>query len=80
MHYREGTLTFGPTYKYFVKTNEYNFKRQPAYTDRIIFEAAHDQPQKNALMNIYYGKVDYDLSDHKPICGLFEAKIKVVDE
>ena len=31
-------------------------------------------------MNIYYGKVDYDLSDHKPICGLFEAKIKVIDK
>jgi len=31
-------------------------------------------------MNIFYGSVDYDLSDHKPITGLFEAKIKVVDE
>ena len=30
-------------------------------------------------MNIYYGKVDYDMSDHKPITGLFEAKIKVVN-
>lgn len=28
-------------------------------------------------MNIYYGMVDYDLADHKPITGLFEAKIKV---
>lgn len=27
-------------------------------------------------MCIYYGMVDYDLSDHKPITGLFEAKIK----
>tara|TARA_B110000285_G_C15129831_1_gene622811 strand:+ start:2482 stop:2679 length:198 start_codon:yes stop_codon:yes gene_type:complete len=31
-------------------------------------------------MNIYYGKVDYNLSDHKPITGLFEAKIKVINE
>ena len=31
-------------------------------------------------MNIYYGKVEFDLSDHKPITGLFEAKIKVVDQ
>lgn len=31
-------------------------------------------------MNIYYGKVDYDLSDHKPITGLFESKIKVVNK
>lgn len=51
----------------------------PAYTNRILFESVHDQPQKNPLMNIYYGKVDYNLSDHKPIIGLFEAKIKVVN-
>lgn len=31
-------------------------------------------------MNIYYGKVDFDLADHKPITGLFEAKIKVIDQ
>ena len=31
-------------------------------------------------MNIYYGKVDYDLSDHKPITALFEAKVKVVNK
>jgi hypothetical protein len=31
-------------------------------------------------MNIFYGSVDYDLSDHKPITGLFEAKIKVIDD
>ena len=31
-------------------------------------------------MSIFYGQVEYDLSDHKPINGLFEAKIKVVDQ
>ena len=30
-------------------------------------------------MNIFYGKVDFDLSDHKPITALFEGKIKVID-
>ena len=77
-NYREGTITFGPTYKYLIKTNEYDLKRMPAYTDRILFESVHDMPQKNPLMNIFYGKVDFDLSDHKPITALFEAKIKVV--
>ena len=51
----------------------------PAYTDRIIFESVHDMAQKNPIMNIFYGKVGFDLSDHKPITGLFEAKIKVVN-
>lgn len=79
-NYKEGVITFTPTYKYLVKTNEYDWKRMPAYTDRIIFEAIHDLPQKNPIMNIYYGKTEYDMSDHKPICSLFEAKIKVVDD
>ena len=78
-NYKEGTITFGPSYKYLMKTNEYDVKRMPSYTDRILFESVHDMPQKNPMMNIFYGKVDYDLSDHKPITGLFEAKIKVID-
>lgn len=55
-------------------------KRFPSYTDRILFESVHELPQQNPVMNIYYGRVDFDLSDHKPITGLFEAKIKVIDQ
>jgi hypothetical protein len=31
-------------------------------------------------MNIYYNSADIYLSDHKPILGIFEAKIKVIDQ
>jgi len=37
-NYKEGTITFLPTYKYLVKTGDYDWNRVPAYTDRIIFE------------------------------------------
>ena len=43
-HYKEGTITYGPSYKYIIKTNEYDPKRMPAYTDRILFESIHDTP------------------------------------
>ena len=43
-NYREGTITFGPTYKYQIKTNTYDLKRMPAYTDRILFESVHEMP------------------------------------
>ena len=79
-YYKEGVMTFRPTYKYFIKTNTFNLERNPAYTDRILFESIHELPQQNPLMNIYYGIVDYYLSDHKPICGLFEAKIRIEDK
>ena len=79
-HYHEGTLTFPPTYKFKCKENVYDLKRSPAYTDRILFEQVHDQPQKNPLMNVYYNSAEIWMSDHKPIVGMFEAKIKMVDQ
>ena len=79
-NYTEGTITFTPTFKYHVGTNEYNWQRCPAYTDRILYESVHDIPQKNPIMSIYYGKIYNDLSDHKPITGMFEAKIKVINQ
>ena len=54
--------------------------RVPAYTDRILFESLYEMPQKNPIMNIYYGRAEMCLSDHKPVTGLFEAKIKVVNQ
>lgn len=79
-YYKEGTMTFKPTYKYEAMKSEYDMKREPAYTDRIFFEARYPLPQQNPLMNIYYGDVQYHLSDHMPITGLFEAKIKVQNQ
>ena len=43
-NYQEGTLTFAPTYKFHVKTNDYDMKRFPSYTDRILFESVHALP------------------------------------
>lgn len=79
-NYKEGTITFAPTYKFHMGTSDYDWSRMPAYCDRILFESVHDLPQRNPLMNIYYGCVDFELSDHKPVVGMFEAKIKVVNE
>lgn len=43
-NYKEGVITFSPTYKYLVKTNEFDWNRSPAYCDRILFESVHDLP------------------------------------
>jgi len=29
---------------------------------------------------LQYGRVEINLSDHKPIFGLFDAKIKIIDQ
>ena len=63
----EADITFPPTYKYIKGTNFYNIsKRVPSWTDRIIFK------KSDKIRPILYDRIDINLSDHKPIVGLFE--------
>eukprot|EP00435_Cladocopium_sp_Y103_P029124 s845_g7.t1 len=36
--FREGVITFAPTYKYKIGTNMLNTKRAPAWCDRVVFK------------------------------------------
>ena len=64
---KEGEISFPPTYKYKKNTNSYNIdKRVPSWTDRILFKN-----NKNIRI-LLYDRVNLNLSDHKPIFGLFE--------
>ena len=63
----EAEITFPPTYKYVKGTNFYNLsKRVPSWTDRILFK------KSDKIRPILYDRIDINLSDHKPIIGLFE--------
>lgn len=67
-NYSERPINFAPTYKYKLGTQEYNtsepaHKRNPAYTDRIIYkERVPDSVAWRA-----YGAGSLTLSDHKPV-------------
>ena len=64
---KEGEINFPPTYKYKKNTNSYNIeKRVPSWTDRILYKN-----NKNIRI-LLYDRVNLNLSDHKPIFGLFE--------
>ena len=66
----EAEITFPPTYKYVKGTNFYNLsKRVPSWTDRILYK------KSGKISNIFYDRIDINLSDHKPIAGLFEITI-----
>ena len=58
-----------------MNANEYDLKRFPSYTDRILF----DQTSLYIVNTLYNSVEELDISDHKPIYGLFDAKIKVID-
>jgi len=67
----EGELDFDPTYKFDLKTNEYDTskkQRVPSWCDRIFWK-------KNKNIQILkYGSAFYLNSDHRPIYGLFRVK------
>lgn len=65
-----------PTYKFIKKTHidEYDEKRSPAWCDRILYE----EKVKGIINQILYQDIDINLSDHKPVCSLFEVQIKKI--
>ncbi len=69
---------FEPTYKYGFNSNEYDQTgkvRVPAWCDRILYDAGGSN-----LSQVYYGRAELKMSDHRPVFGLFEAKIRRINE
>lgn len=79
--FKEGPLYFDPTYKYNFNSNEYDTSskaRIPAWCDRIFFEAK--DTETSHLQQVLYSRSELRLSDHRPVYGLFEAKIRTINE
>jgi hypothetical protein len=73
--FRTPYCNFDPTFKV-SRTNgyEYNVKRSPSYTDRILFKTG-DQLEP-ALKTILYEPVGtFTTSDHKPIRAVFDIRL-----
>ena len=74
--FHESTISFPPTYKYDVGTNKFDTsskQRTPSYTDRILYKS-----QKSTTINtLHYDSVqDVLTSDHRPVWGIWEVKIR----
>ena len=70
----EGPLSFNPTYKFNINTNEYDTSKKyrvPAWCDRILWKSHENLKLK------CYNSVDYTYSDHKPVYAIFNIKITV---
>ena len=75
-HYAETTPNFLPTYKFNLRTDEYDTSekaRIPAWTDRIVTRGDN-------LRQLYYDSAPLRFSDHRPVWGLFRCDINVVDQ
>lgn len=74
--YREGAITFPPTYKYDRDLLVYDLlekQRTPLWTDRVLFKGA-------AMRQVAYGSVaDVRWSDHRPVYAVFAVDVEFVD-
>ncbi|KAG1152714.1 hypothetical protein G6F37_002561 [Rhizopus arrhizus] len=73
--YKEGLISFLPTYKYDVGTDIYDTsekQRIPGWTDRILFKGEQ-------LKQIQYNRAELYTSDHRPVFAIFDADIITLD-
>lgn len=77
---RENPPCFPPTFKFEVGSSDYDHKRKPAWTDRILYKVGANNYENVTLkadQNSYICHPEYMLSDHRPVSS--EFNVKVVD-
>ncbi|XP_055620415.1 phosphatidylinositol 4,5-bisphosphate 5-phosphatase A isoform X2 [Toxorhynchites rutilus septentrionalis] len=69
---------FPPTFKFEHGTNDYDMKRRPAWTDRILY-AVKENNYRNVKLTVeqtsYKSHPSYNISDHKPVSSEFTIKV-----
>ncbi|XP_063384261.1 inositol polyphosphate 5-phosphatase K-like isoform X1 [Cydia fagiglandana] len=77
--FSEPDIKFPPTYKFNIGTDEYDIKRKPSWTDRILYKVIANNYENITLRAdlISYNHIPfYTLSDHKPVVAQFNIKIR----
>ncbi|KAF9886763.1 hypothetical protein FE257_011140 [Aspergillus nanangensis] len=71
----EAPITFAPTYKYDVGTDNYDSsdkKRSPAWCDRVLYRGL------GRVKQLDYRRHEVRASDHRPVSASFKLRIKTV--
>ena len=74
--FQESTITFAPTYKYNLRSDDYDTsekRRSPAWCDRILYRG-----QGRVRME-EYRRWEVRVSDHRPVSGQLRMRVKSVD-
>ncbi|KAG5334381.1 INP5K phosphatase, partial [Acromyrmex charruanus] len=76
----ESSITFPPTYKYEFESQEFDLKRRPSWTDRILYKVnaadIYDDIEIHTEQHTYKSHPDYSVSDHKPVTGEFDIVVR----
>lgn len=87
-HFQEGDITFPPTYKYDLFSDDYDTSekmRAPAWTDRVLWRRrklnAESSPEENINHGrlVHYGRADLKQSDHRPVVAVIDIEVNKVD-
>ncbi|XP_058464297.1 phosphatidylinositol 4,5-bisphosphate 5-phosphatase A isoform X2 [Malaya genurostris] len=74
---------FPPTFKFEQGTNDYDMKRRPAWTDRILY-AVKENNYRNVKLTVdqtsYKSHPSYSISDHKPVTSEFTIKCQIISK
>ncbi|KAI5866615.1 SacI homology domain-containing protein [Durotheca rogersii] len=75
-YYSEAQITFMPTYKFDIGTDQYDTSekaRIPAWTDRILRKGTN-------IKQLSYNRAPLRFSDHRPVFATFQCAVNIVDE
>ncbi|KAI9696653.1 MAG: hypothetical protein M1820_008102 [Bogoriella megaspora] len=75
--FNENTISFPPTYKYDVGTDNYDSsdkKRSPAWCDRLLYRGV------GRIKQTEYRRHEVRVSDHRPVSGLFKFRAKTISQ
>ncbi|XP_017880386.1 synaptojanin-1 isoform X1 [Ceratina calcarata] len=87
-NFLEGHITFPPTYKYDVFSDDYDTSekcRQPAWTDRVLWKRRKQVPDIDSPADwnpgrlVHYGRVELKQSDHRPVIAIIDIDIHCVE-
>lgn len=73
--FTESPITFAPTYKYDVGTDDYDSsdkKRSPAWCDRILYRGL------GRVKQLDYRRHEVRASDHRPVSAAFKIRAKTI--
>ncbi|RRT45536.1 hypothetical protein B296_00055070 [Ensete ventricosum] len=79
--WKEGLITFPPTYKYERNSNRYvgenaregEKRRSPAWCDRILWLG-------KGIKQLSYWRSEQSLSDHRPVSSVFQVEVEVLNQ
>lgn len=85
--YTEGDITFPPTYKYDLFSEDYDTSekcRAPAWTDRVLWKRRRNIQDENVYdwsngHLVHYGRAELKQSDHRPVIAIIDVDIYEID-